>query len=409
MLKDLSGFKVKNAKAQKGADRVLWGKHGLGVRIGAKSKTWVFRYSFDRRIRQISLGFYPAMSLKEAREEAARFAVKVDKGIDPGAEKAAAKQARKAAPTFKEALDEFYDKELSKSKTGDDRLRLITKDCIKPWGARKIAGIKRRDICVLLDKVEERAPKTRNRLHGALTRLFNFAAERGIIEDSPCTRIKKPAEAPRERVLTDKELKALWLALDLENKEIDLYIVTKLAVKMILLTGQRPVEITSMKWADLDLDNSVWLNPALKREKPGKVTKPLRVPLLPLAIETLEQARVYAGDSSFVFRSSHNDGPIQRASMARGLKRHWEKIGAKSHFTAHDLRRTLRTQLAALNVSDIVAEACLGHSQGGMAKVYNQHKYDKEKRAALEKWEAKLRLIIGFDASKNKVIPFKRR
>ena len=217
--------------------------------------------------------------------------------------------------------------------------------------------------------------------------MFNFAAERGIIEHSPLTGMRRPREKTRSRVLTDAEIKLLWAALDLENTEMDIYRVTKLALKLILLTGQRPGEVAGMTWAEIDEESEVgamWNIPGSRI----KNKEPQRVPLCPMALEIIEEARLYSGDSEFVFRSSYKpEQAVSRQALTRAVARHWSEMGIKEAFTPHDLRRTLRTKLAELGVSDIVAERSSGHKLQGMMAVYNRHAYDVEKRQALLKWE----------------------
>lgn len=396
----LTDLKIKRYKSlhkrssPKAPREILWDTGGLGILMGKKKRTWVFRYSFDGRRLLLTLGEYPAMSLEEARKDAAEVRLSVKRGIDPGAVKKEAKQARKAAPTIEDIVEEFWAVELSKQKSGKERKRLLTHDVVSVWGKRKVADIKRRDLVILLDSIENRSAVTRNHVHGTLSRMFNFAAERGIIDDSPCTRIRKPKETARSRVLTDDELKLLLAALAPDNRAVDVYVITKLALKMILLTGQRPGEVTGMRWDEIDLEAKFWTIP----EGRMKGQEAHRVPLASMALEIIEHARIYSGDNPFVFRSSYKDGaPVTRAALSRAVVRHWKVIGLQEPFTPHDLRRTLRTRLAELGIDDIVAERVLGHKLQGVLGVYNRHPYDKEKRQALEKWESKLNLIVGLD------------
>lgn len=94
-------------------------------------------------------------------------------------------------------------------------------------------------------------------------------------------------------------------------------------------------------------------------------------------------------------------------TLARALARHWKEIGFQEKFVPHDLRRTLRTRLAELGVSDIVAERVLGHKLQGLLALYNHYPYTDEMRDALEKWNRKLQLLTGTtspDAGNCKVI-----
>ena len=186
----------------------------------------------------MTLGSYPGITLADARQSHAEAMQDIQRGIDPGLKAKQEKAKIKSSPTFKDLIDEIWEMELKGKKSGPETLRLLQKDVIPAWGKRRVSDIKRRDIVLLLDGIVKRgAPIARNRVHSALTRLFNFGAERGVIEDSPCTRIRKLAEKSKIRVLTDDEIKTLWRALELET-DIPIFWTTKLALKMILLTGQ---------------------------------------------------------------------------------------------------------------------------------------------------------------------------
>lgn len=395
----LTDLQVKKLKPKLKLYEMADGK-GLYIRVmPSGSKHWGFRYQFDGRARRTTLGNYPGVTLAQARERHGAALMSLQRGVDPGEVALLAKAKRKAAPTFRDMLDEFWNAELRKKKSGKATRRLLEKDTIPAWGGRKVEDIKKREIVLLLDKIEKRAPIVRNRVHGALSRFFNFSAERGVIDDSPCTRIKKITERGRKRVLTDDEIKLLWEALDLENMDIDIYRVSKLALKLILLTGQRPGEVCGMAWAELD-DDGFWNIPE-ERMKNGD---PHRVPICSMAQEVIEEARGYSGENDYVFASSYKLGrPMTRHAVSRAVARHWEDMGIEEKFTPHDLRRTLRTRLADIHVTDIVAERVLGHKLQGMLAVYNQHSYDSEKRDALTRWEQEICKILGLTRAVDEV------
>ena len=405
----LTDLQVKKLSPRSDRYEVSDGK-GLSIRVApGGTKTWIYRYTIEGKPWRMTLGKYPGIGLAVAREAHAKAMQEVQRGINPGRKQQEAKAERMAAPTIAKMLDEFWEIELRAKKSGMETHRLLQKDIFPKWGTRKVADLKRRDIVLLIDDIRDRAPITANRVLGALTRFFNFAAERGIIDDSPCLRIRKPKETGRARVLTDDEIRLLWKALEIENKTIDMYVVSKLAMRMILLTGQRPGEVCNMAWSELD-DNGCWNIPAERM----KGNEDHRVPLCDMALKVIEQARPYSGDSTYVFRSSYNDdSPMTAHALSRALVRHWEEIGYKEdaeRFTPHDPRRTLRTRLAALGVTDIVAERVLGHKLQGVLAVYNRYDYDQEKRQALDMWERELRRIIGIEIPRpGKVVAFRRK
>jgi len=309
------------------------------------------------------------------------------------ARRAILEAAEKRSPSVVDLFEEYWMRELQHTPSGKERRRLVEKDALPAWGKRKAVDITRRDAVILIDDVRERAPVTANRLQGVLVRMFNFAAERGILENSPLAGMRKKPEQTRQRVLDDGEIKLLWAALDLDNMTMDIFRVSKLALKMILLTGQRPGEVCGMTWDEID-DAGCWNIPAERRK--GNV--PQSVPLNGMALDILERARSYSGESPFVFTSSHkNNEPMTTHALSKALLRHWEQIEFKEQFTPHDLRRTLRTRLAEIGIDDVVAERVLGHKLQGIMAVYNRHGYDAEKRQALEKWAKKLRQIVGIE------------
>lgn len=126
-----------------GKRKIFWDTGGLGIRIGKRKKTWVFRYSHNGKRVLLTLGTYPAMTLLEARAEAAKTALDVQKGINPVAQLREAKKRRISAPTVAEVVDEFFEVELKEKKSAVETLRLLQKDVVSAWGDIKIADIKK--------------------------------------------------------------------------------------------------------------------------------------------------------------------------------------------------------------------------------------------------------------------------
>jgi len=368
--------------------------NGLYLRVmPTGTRSWVYRYMIDGKASRMTLGQYPATSLAEARERHSKAVMDVKRGIDPGAKAKEAKATSKAAPTIENLIEEFWEMELQRTPSGKERKRLMMKDVMPVWGSRKVTSITRRDGVLLLDGVRARAPITANRLQGVIVRMFHFAAERGVLEHSPLTAMRMPTEQPRRRVLTDDEIKLLWATLDLENMALDVFRVSKLALKMILLTGQRPGEVCGMAWDEIDAVGNWNIPPERRKGREAQC-----VPLTGMVLEIIEQAKTYSGESRFVFASAVKvDSPTTTHALSDVILRHWKQVGFKEPFTPHDLRRTLRTRLAEIGIDDVVSERVLGHKLQGIMAVYNRHGYDNEKRQALEKWARKLRQIVGIE------------
>ena len=379
---------------------------GLALRVSVKrTLTWNFYYRMPgvRRRRRLKIGRYPEKSLADARNLARSWAIVVSRGEDPKIDEDRVKHS----PTFSDVLDEYEALEACKKSSGKEMMRILRKDALPIWRDRKIVDITRRDAVLLLDKVRARAPVLCNRLAGRLVRLFNFAADRGLVPTNPLQGLQREPEAPRQRDLSDTEIVDLWHGLDVvayRTPRPGMSPVIALALKMILVTGQRPGEVVGI--TRKEISPGLWSIP-VERLKSGQRTKsprPHEVPLSGLAEQLLQSATDLAEkrgltDNGFVFASpssEHRSRPIERRSVSRALQRNATELGnnPEGPYTPHDLRRTVRTRLAALGVDDIVAERVMGHELQGMARVYNQHRYLDEKRAALERWADELRRIV---------------
>jgi integrase len=177
---------------------------------------------------------------------------------------------------------------------------------------------------------------------------------------------------------------------------------TALALKLALVTAQRIGEVTGIAAAELDLNDTapIWIIPG-ERCKNGK---PNRVPLSPLAVKLIAEARKVAGDSRWLFPSPDGDGSIDPHAPTRALHRARPAIGI-DNFRVHDLRRTAASRMAEMGISPHVISLILNHAtarEGTITnKVYVQYSYDREKREALDAWGSKLQQIVANTTSPN--------
>lgn len=144
------------------------------------------------------------------------------------------------------------------------------------------------------------------------------------------------------------------------------------------------------KWSELDLDarTPVWDIPAGRT----KTAVAFAVPLTTAAVDEFKRLKRMANRSAWVFPSETGDGPMDPKLVTRSIARHLETFAEHNvkAFTAHDLRRTVRTGLAKLGIRPDIAERCLNHAQPGIVATYDVHQYLEEKRDALSKWAAHL-------------------
>ena len=387
----LTDSKVKSLRPKK-SRYIIWeeGGTGLGVRVSpADRKSFIYMYRFDGKSRMMTLGPYPKLKLVSARLKVAQAKERLSKEIDPGQELLDAKEAVRGAHSIKALIDEYIEKWAKpRKKSWKEDERILRKDVQPVWGRKKAETIKRRDIVLLLDEIVDRgAPIQANRTLAVIRKMFNFALSRGILELSPCVQIPAPSkENQRDRVLSDDEIRAIWLSLDDAGmiKEI------QLALKLQLITGQRKGEIVGAEWEDLDLKKGWWTIP---KEK-AKNNLPHRVPLSTLALKILKEAKELSKDSPFLFPSpSKENSHITESAIDRAIRNNRELFDVE-HFVPHDLRRTVASQITAMGIPRLTVSKILNHVESGVTAVYDRHSYDKEKRVALEKWSKRLGKIV---------------
>jgi integrase len=256
-----------------------------------------------------------------------------------------------------------------------------------------------------------------NRVFELVRSIFRWGVGRDLLKVDPTAGLSPPIkkEKPRERELSPDEIRALWLALDRAPAarkrwtrhagDFPMRRPTAIAIKLALVTGQRIGEVTGITRAELELNDTapMWTVPGA-RSKNGE---PNRVPLSPLAIHLVAQARESAGESEWLSPSPKGDGPIEATAPSKAIERAMPQIDV-AHFRVHDLRRTAATRMAEMGIAPHTISLVLNHisvRRGTITgKVYNQYSYDAEKREALGAWAARLAQIIAGTDGRN-IVP----
>lgn len=414
-------------------------KGGFGVRVhpGGR-KTFFYLYRVDGHRRFLNLGDYPTTSLKTARMEYEEARVKV-KALKSGRTdvtdplevrkaKAAEREEKRTAHTVKDLVKEYLEKHAVNKRSGKADERLLNVEILPLWGNRKAEDIKKRDIILLLEDIVERGtPAMSNQVLKISRKMFNFAVERDILPHSPFSGVKALApNKSRERTLTETDVKTLWGTLDTAALSDEI----RRALKLVLVTGQRPGEVSGMHSGEID--GQWWTIPA-GRAKNGMEH---RVFLTATALELIGSLTVIDEDTgeekpkAYIFPCPHKKKikPIDSHALPVAVRRNlaypvldmkgkplYDKAGNPAtdnrlgidQFTPHDLRRTAATFMASMGFMDEIIDAVLNHKKQGIIQTYNRHKYDKEKQTALEAWERKLISIISGDAQ-GKVTPLRK-
>ena len=360
------------------------------------ARSWAVRYRAGGAPKKYTFGTYPGIDLKNARELAQRALVDVAKGEDPAAVKKAARVADKA-PSDRDLMEKVVDTFVTRyaipncrPSSAKEYRRVLDKEIVGRWKGKPLASIKRSDVHDMLDEIVDRgSPVQANRTLAAFRKLCSWAVDRGLIEASPCDRVKPPtAEQSRERVLADSELRLIWDACD------GLGWPFGPLVKLLMLSGQRRDEIRQLRWDEIDFDAKLWTLPAARAKNGLEHTVPLSAPMLAILIAL---PRV----GPYVF-STNGKTPVSGYSRAKtrvdalvSKAQGNEIISVQSAskimpaWIFHDLRRTATTGMARLGTPLPVVERLLNHISGsfkGVAGVYNRHQFQDEKRHAMEAW-----------------------
>ena len=377
---------------------------GLVLRISdTGSKRWQVRFRVGGRAARMSLGAWPDLTLAEARKRAREVREQADAGVDPRdareAEKrraeAEARKEAEAARTFGDLAEAYVGRECSRLANGRELESLIRRELIPELGAVPLGDFRRRDMVRLLDRLMDagQAAKAR-KLHWLGCRIFRWALGRDEIETDPLAGLPTPAaHRSRDRVLGDGELALLWEAWERQGFPFGSM------GRLLLLTGARRSEVAEMRWRELDDgdDPALWTLPA-ERTKTGEARV---IPLSSAARAVLAEVPRWALTGEFVFTTTAGRRPVSGFSRAKART---DRIAAEvaaergveppEPWGLHDLRRTARTLLARVGVSDEVAERCIGHVGGSrLLLTYNRHKYESEMADAFERLASEVQRI----------------
>ena len=331
---------------------------GLLLRVtpnGVKSWSVLYTRHSDGKKRRCTIGGYPDFSLEEARAEAQTLLARIARGDDPAGDK----QQRKGAFTFSELARMWVERHGKPNKGArslyDDEL-MLKREILPAIGAMKADEVAKRDVIRIIDAVAERGARYRSNRVLALTRsIFRWGCAEDLVQFDPTQGIRpRTVERPRDRVLSDNEIRIFWNAL--EDAPMSQAVATML--RLALMTGKRIGEIAGAAKAELDLSNAnpVWTLPG-GRTKNRQVS---RVPLPPLSVQLLEDAIAASGDSPYVFPSPTGDGPITAHAATRAISRARPMLGLEN-FRVHDLRRTVATSMASLGINPHTISLVLDH------------------------------------------------
>jgi len=344
---------------------------------------WRYRYRIGARREKLTLGKYPALTLKNARlkrDEAAQAAA-MDKS--PAQQKQLAKRAAAEATTVSEFGERFFLEMVNKDRA-DTTIprRYFDKNIVPAIGAKPVRNVTTEDVrAIIWKKKDEGFDAAAGQVRGVLKRLFDYAMTAGLVSVNPVLALPMRhvhRAKSRERTLSPDEIRRFLCAVIESNIRRQF----KLALHLILLTMVRKSELLLAKWEHVDFDAAEWHIPA----EHSKTGKPHIVYLSRQSIEMFRELQALAGGSELVLPSrSSLVKPFAANALNDALKVSLAGQDIPA-FTIHDLRRTASTLLHENGWPSDVVEKALNHTIGGVRGVYNRAEYEPQRREMLQFW-----------------------
>ena len=308
-----------------------------------------------------------------------------------------------------------------KKRSWQEDERALRKD-LEPWANWRVKDVTRRDAKGLLDAIDRRgAPVQAFNVLCKARKMWNMAIKWEYADSNPFALLDAPRPyVPRDRVLTDDEIRTAWNALE-SREGLSMSDEMSRALRLVLVTGQRPGEVIGVH--SREIDGRWWTIPPER----SKNKNAHRVYLTDMALDLIGAIP----NDGYIFPSPKNTTqPIAENAMALSLRRNIlaadpgypvkgeagrnKKQAAKKaenpppanrigveHFRPHDLRRTVVTGMARLRIPRESRERVVNHSVGRLEKTYNLYDFDDEKRVALTRWAEYLQEIThGKSAAK---------
>ena len=378
-------------------------RDGLSVRVSTKGKVvFQFRYRYQGKFARCDLGSYPALSLKDAREEVLVRRAQLEQGFDPRVKKRIERVQISTALTNQQLITRWHEDYSVERKVGANEIyRSFEIHVFPKLGQLPADATGLAEWMDLLEPLAKVKPRMAERLLGNLKQVHKWAFRRGLVKEQPVSIIsaKDDLHVNRKKVagraLSDEEINLVWHA----NQSSRMALRSKIFVQLVLFFGCRPGELIHARRNEFDFDQGVWEIPP-ERHKTGKVTdKPLRRPIIPEFVPYLTQAMSLSHHPDMLFSGESravklNDRSV--LSFPYNIMNVAEKqFGTvMKHWSMYDLRKTARTNWSTLSEPHI-CELMLGHVLPGVWQVYDRHDYLEEQAVTYKAWFDRLMMIVG--------------
>ena len=364
------------------------------------ARWWRLKYRVEGREKLISLGVYPDVPLKDARERRDEARRLLASGGDPGAKRKAEKSAD--ADTFEAVAREWFGKfSTGWAPTHADKVFRRLELYVFPWlGSRPVRNIAAPDVLSCLRRVEARGTlETAHRTHQHCGQVFRYAVATGRAERDPCADLRgalPPATKQHLASITDVPGVSDLL------RAIDGYAGTEVArsaLRLAPLVFVRPGELRGAEWSEFDLATAEWRIPAERM----KARVQHIVPLSRQALAILHELQPLTGSGRYLFPSARtHERPMSNNTLNAALRR----MGyTTDDMTAHGFRSMASTLLNEQGWSRDAIERQLAHGERDEVRAaYNYAEYLPERRKMMQAWAD---YLDGLRVGAN-VVPLKR-
>lgn len=380
----LTDTAIKKLKAKEAKFTVSDGK-GLSLEVMPNgSKRWRFRYRWDGKQKMISLGVYPDVTLKFAREKLLKVRQQLAKGIDPSEKRKAEKITITEENTFEVVAKEWWNrnKHTWSENHGYQIYRRLELN-VFPWlGKKDVSTITAPDVLVQLRRIEERgAPEMAHRVKGNVGQVMRYAVATGRAERDVTYELRDaltPVKKNHHACIKDP-VKFGQLLRDIDN--YDGHFITKCALRLTPLVFLRPGELRQAEWSEIDFKTKEWRIPPEKM-KSGRLHI---IPLAQQAIEILKDIEPLTSRGKYVFPSTRSSiRPMSNNTITGALRR----LGyARDEMTAHGFRGSASTMLNEQGFNYDHIERQLAHAEKNEVRAaYNHADYLQQRTEMMQKW-----------------------
>lgn len=360
------------------------------------SKMWRMKFTFRGKERRASFGRFPAVSLGEAREQAAVAKKKLLDGIDPVAERknTARALAREASKTFLAVATEWAELQRWTPKYRNKVMAGLRNDVYPFLGHRSLAEIEPQDVLECLRRIQDRgANETGHRMKSTCDRIFRYGVATGRIKFNPSADLKGALKSHKKNhyaALSEKELPEFMRVFN--DNDACLFPRTRRALRLSLLTFLRPGEIRQARWADIDFHKKVWIIPAAAM----KMRRDHFIPLSRQVIQVLRDQQKETGHlpTDYVFPSQISaHKPMSDGTVNMAIKR----LGYHGRMTAHGFRALARTIIReTLKFDSEIIEKQLAHrTRDPLGEAYDRTQFLSDRTKMMQAWADYLDRVSG--------------